>query len=141
MAMALKGPYSLALADIMVNASKKGVYILSRDGMNAHYIGRSDIDLQQRLKSFAGEGHGYNFFWFHYATTSWKAYQSELYWYRHFWPYLDNSMEPAAPSNIQRSPSRRLNQLYYPVHKVAKIRKRTTLPMPDSVKHFRQIPK
>ena len=56
--MTLKGPYPLALADIVVNAGKKGVYILSRDGKNAHYIGRSDCDLQQRLKSFAGEGHG-----------------------------------------------------------------------------------
>jgi hypothetical protein len=123
----------------MVSASKKGVYILSRDGMNAHYIGRSDSDLQQRLKSFSGEGHGYNYFWFHYAATSWKAYQSELYWYRHFWPYLDNSIEPEVPSNARVSPSGRLKQLHSSVHKIAKIRKGTALSVPDSVKHSRRI--
>jgi hypothetical protein len=137
--MTLKGPYSIALVDIMVNASRKGVYILSRDGRNAHYIGRSDKDLQQRLKSFEDEGHGYNYFWFHYTATSWKAYQSELYWYRHFWPYLDNSLEPLAPSNPRVSPSGRLNQLHYPPARSLRRKKGTALPVPDSVKHIRRI--
>lgn len=97
--MTLKGPYSLALVDIVVNANKKGVYVLSRDGKNAHYVGRSESDLKQRIKSLANNGHGYNYFWFHYATTSWEAYQSELHWFGHFWPYLDNSIEPAVQSN------------------------------------------
>lgn len=137
--MTLKGPYSIALADIMVDTSRKGVYILSRDGRNAHYIGRSDKDLKQRLKSFEGESHGYNYFWFHYAPTSWKAYLSELYWYRHFWPYLDNSIEPAAPSNARLSPSGRFNQLRYPPTRSLRRRKGTTLPVPDSAKPIRRI--
>ncbi len=107
--MTLKGPYSLALVNFIINANKKGVYVLSRDGKNAHYVGRSDKDLQQQLNLFANEGHGYNYFWFHYETTGWKAYQSELYWYRHFWPYLDNSIEPAVPANALRSQSGRLD--------------------------------
>ncbi len=101
----LKGPYSLALVDIIVAADKKGVYILSRDGKNAHYVGRSDNDLQQRIKLSANGGQGYNYFWFHYAATGWQAYHYELYWYRHFWPYLDNSIEPAVPANVLRSQS------------------------------------
>lgn len=137
--MTLKGPYSIGLVDIMVNASKKGVYILSRDGKNAHYIGRSDNDLQQRLKSLADDSRGYNYFWFHYTTTSWKAYQAELYWYRYFWPYLDNSIEPLAPSKPRVIPSSRLNQQHYPPTRSLRRKKGTSLTMPDSVKHSRRI--
>jgi hypothetical protein len=108
-AMTLKGPYSLALVNIMVTANKKGVYILSRDGRNAHYVGRSENDLQQQIKVSANEGQGYNYFWFHYATSGRQACQYELYWYRHFWPYLDKSIEPAPTANELRSPLSRLN--------------------------------
>jgi hypothetical protein len=108
--MTMKGPYLLAQVSIIVAANKKGVYVLSRDGKNAHYVGKSDNDLQQRIKSSTNEGQGYNYFWFHYTTTGWQAYQSELYWYRHFWPYLDNSIEPAPPAKALVTPSGHNNQ-------------------------------
>lgn len=97
--MILDGPFSLDFVSIFVSPGKIGVYVLSRDGKHGHYVGRSDRDLQQRIQTSAQEGQGYKYFWFKYADNVWQAYEYELHWYRRFWPYIDNEIEPAMPAN------------------------------------------
>src|SRR2546425_4092542 len=48
--MGLSGPYPLSKAhDYVDSGGWMGVYVLSRDGKERTYVGRSDADLSQRL--------------------------------------------------------------------------------------------
>jgi len=95
--MGLKGPYPLCEVSFRVQPASMGVYILSRNGTVASYVGRSDSDLQQRIVSSASEGR-YVAFWFDYATSPMDAYkyESELY---HKYDPPDNQAHPAVPPN------------------------------------------
>lgn len=75
-----------------------GAYILSRDGKNAHYVGRSDTDLGWRLRQSVAEGYGYRYFWFQYAPSPMQAYRLECNWYHEYGP-SDNTVHPAVPPN------------------------------------------
>ena len=93
----LIGPYPINNVDLYVRPSSPGVYILSRDGRTATYVGRSDVDVGARIKQSAREGYGYTYFWFEYASSPRDAYYKECKYYHRYNP-PDNTNHPAAPS-------------------------------------------
>lgn len=73
-----------------------GAYVLSTDGRNASYVGRSDSDLAGRLKSWIGQG--YSHFWAEYASSPKAAFDLECAW-GHAYIALNNLIHPARPQN------------------------------------------
>ena len=55
----MDGPFSTEDISEYVDSGYVGVYILSRDGRNVDYVGRSDSDIQGRLRQSISEGVGY----------------------------------------------------------------------------------
>lgn len=92
----MQGAFPTEDVDFCVGFESPGVYILSRDGVRADYIGRSDIDVGARIKSSSRQGTGYRFFWFEYATSPMRAYKMECEWFHRFGP-PDNAVHPAVP--------------------------------------------
>lgn len=92
----LEGLFNLEDVDSIIRKKSPGVYILSRDGRYAHYIGRSDNDLVDRIKSSAKEGIGYKYFWYEYASSPKEAYLKECEYYHEYNP-TDNTNHPAVP--------------------------------------------
>ena len=92
----LAGPFQLNEVALHVNGVSPGVYILSRDGRTAAYVGRSDTDVAGRIQGSAREGPGYVFFWFQWASSSQDAYRSECEYYHRYNP-PDNTVHPAVP--------------------------------------------
>jgi len=92
----LMGAYSIDSVDLYVSRASPGVYILSRDGRTAAYVGRSDTDVGSRIKQSAREGYGYSYFWFEYASSPRDAYLKECEYYHKYNP-LDNTNHPAVP--------------------------------------------
>jgi hypothetical protein len=92
----MKGPFPISGVVSYVMQNSKGAYILSRDGKIAHYIGRSDDDLQGRIQRSSTEGYGYKYFWFEDTTSPKRAYELECEWYHKYKP-TDNSVHPAVP--------------------------------------------
>ena len=89
----LAGPYSIRTTGAQLEAIP-GVYVLSRDGKTAAYVGRSDADLRSRmLQSAAG---AYRHFWFEYASSPRDAYLKECEYYHRYGP-PDNINHPAVP--------------------------------------------
>jgi len=93
--LGLQGPYPLSEASLRVLPASMGVYVLSRNGRAASYVGRSDSDLQQRIVSSASEAH-YVAFWFDYASSPMDAYKYECELYHEYDP-PDNEAHPAVP--------------------------------------------
>lgn len=92
----MQGPFSINNVSYYVKDGSTGAYILSRDGKIAHYVGRSDGDLRNRINRSSTEGYGYKYFWFEYATSLMSAYYLECKWYHKYGP-TDNSVHPAVP--------------------------------------------
>jgi len=92
----LMGPYPINSIDFYVTQVFPGVYILSRDGRTAAYVGRSDTDVANRIKQSAMGGCGYTSFWFEYATSSRDAYLKECEYYHKYNP-PDDTNHPATP--------------------------------------------
>jgi len=92
------GPYQLNTNNIpaVVTRTSAGVYILSRDGISANYVGRSDTNLAERLATWINQG--YSHFWFEYVTSQIQAFNGECNWY-HSYQNLDNTIHPARPTN------------------------------------------
>ena len=82
-------------------AKKPGAYILSRgkDAAGnpvAHYVGRSDDDVNRRLHEWERTGR-YQMFAFRNEDTSRRAYEVECIWWHELQP-ADNQIHPAAPA-------------------------------------------
>jgi len=96
--MALVGPLPVSQLALYVRATGPGVYVLSRDGRTAVYVGRSDTDIRGRLRHSATQA-GYTHFWFDYATSPMLAYKYECELYHTYNP-PDNLVHPAVPSGM-----------------------------------------
>lgn len=100
-ATTLNGPQDLdtATIDRIVKSISPGVYVLSKYGNYAHYVGRSDEDLRARLKQHVGTG--YNKFWYAYCTSPRDAFQQEcIRFHQHGGTAkLDNKVHPARPAH------------------------------------------
>lgn len=97
----MEGPYSLTLEviDKKVRKATIGNYALGKTEGGTfivQYVGRSDIDLNARLKDHIGF---YSEFKFSYASSAKEAYAKELRNYTDFGgsDSLDNEIEPAKP--------------------------------------------
>jgi hypothetical protein len=102
-------PYSLsALAtlsnekiDELVTQTKPGVYALDKTTSGAFkvsYVGRSDTDLNDRLKKWVGK---YSYFEFQYATSPKDAFEKECELWHDFGGSegrLDNEQHPERPN-------------------------------------------
>jgi hypothetical protein len=102
----MSGPYPLTAEaiDEYVAEGKIGNYALGVYGKNKlaiKYIGRSDTDLNKRLKEHIEEK-GYTCFKFSCAESTVQAYQKECLNYHDFIDAgfrLDNTIHPAKPKN------------------------------------------
>ena len=96
----LMGPYPLNRDTIakVVSQVSPGVYVHSRDGKAAHYVGRSDQDVRRRLLDHVGSG--YRSFWFAYASTPKGAFEQEctLFHRNGGEAGLDNLVHPQRPA-------------------------------------------
>lgn len=90
----IKGPVPISEVDTHITRSRAGVYILSRDGKVAHYIGQSNTDIARRIKSQRSKG--YSYFWYTYTPSAIKAYYIECIWYHTYNP-TDNVTHPSPP--------------------------------------------
>jgi hypothetical protein len=106
----MRGPYALNMrsVDDHVEKSRIGNYALGFLGdkgeFRIQYVGRSDADLNDRIKTHVGEesgtGHDYLFFKFSYAVSAKEAYEKECRNYHDFSQYtLDNEVHPDRPDN------------------------------------------
>ena len=94
--MGLSGPYPLSKVHDYVDPGYMGIYVLSRDGKEHTYVGRSDAGLSQRLVQSAAAG-DYSYFWFDYASSERDCYLKECALYHRYNP-PDNTVHPAVPS-------------------------------------------
>lgn len=92
----LLGPYPITLVDNYVTQDLPGVYILSRNGKTADYVGRSDANLSSRIKQSIKEGKGYTFFWFEYTNSIKEAFYKECEYYHKYNP-PENTIHPSSP--------------------------------------------
>jgi hypothetical protein len=92
----MEGPFRTDEVGPNVDSDYIGVYMLSRDGRHIHYVGRSDSDIQGRIRSSIAEGRGYRKFWFCYESSAMQAYKRECYLYHKYDP-PDNTVHPAVP--------------------------------------------
>lgn len=94
----LTGPYSLTAQNIDAQITKisPGNYALGTDGakFTVNYVGRSDEDLNNRLKSWVGS---YTHFKWGYASSPMAAFLKECENYHDFGIHGDNKVHPARP--------------------------------------------
>lgn len=99
----LQGPFSLDYVDYHVKYISSGVYIFCNGNNRATYVGRSDLDVGDRIKKSKNEGN-YSHFLFEYASSPRDAYLKECEYYHKYNP-PDNSYHPAVPAGtIWRCP-------------------------------------
>lgn len=97
----MSGPYPLDKATVdRTVAQAKGVYALGKNvsqvSMTANYVGRSDVDLNERLKQWV-DTRKYSSFMFKTVLTVKEAYERECELY-HALSDLDNEVHPAQPA-------------------------------------------
>ena len=103
--LGMDGPYDLdnETIDSKVTRTSAGNYALGKlneDGVFiVHYVGRSDGDVNARLKAWVGENANYKKFEFSYATSSKEAFEKECKNYHDFGgsEKLDNEIHPQRP--------------------------------------------
>jgi hypothetical protein len=91
----LSGPFLISGVQFSLLLASPGAYVLSRDGQTAHYVGRADRDLGERLRSSAKEGR-YAHVWYEYAGSPSAAYRLECRYYHEYSP-PDNLIHPSSP--------------------------------------------
>lgn len=82
--------------DAHVLLTSSGVYVLDRSatgGFTTHYVGRSDDDVNGRLKDWVGK---YKYFKFQYTSSAKAAFELECNVYHDMSP-VDNLAHPARP--------------------------------------------
>lgn len=101
----LNGPYQLSLEKIdrVVTKTLPGTYVLERkDSPNSfvvNYVGRSDDDINDRLKNWVGVK-GYKRFKFSYFDSPKAAFEKECEIYHDFGEdKLDNEIHPDCPND------------------------------------------
>lgn len=96
----MNGPYKFNFKNVtdIVSKISSGAYILSRNGNNAHYVGRSDTNIESRLESWLNEYHNYTHFWFEYTNSQLVAFEIECNLWHKYHP-IDNKIHPDRPVN------------------------------------------
>ena len=94
---------SLINIDRYIKSGSKGNYALGYKEGNAFYVcyvGRSDVDLNARLKDHIDENSDYVYFKFKYAATVEDAYKMECRNFHDF-PNKNNKSHPAKPKGYR----------------------------------------
>ena len=97
----LNGPYRLSSEKIdeVITKTSPGTYVLERkdssDSFIVNYVGRSDNDVNDRLKKWVGVK-GYKRFKFGYFDSAKAAFEKECVIYHDF-SGLDNDIHPQRP--------------------------------------------
>lgn len=98
------GPYELTSQKIgeVITRTSPGNYALgyvSDSTFYVLYVGRSDTDVNNRLKSWVGKSNRYKHFKFSYATSPKAAFEKECKNYHDFGgsEKLDNEQHPERP--------------------------------------------
>ena len=96
--VSLSGRFPLNSTEIdrRVRARIPGVYVLSRGGTRADYVGRSDTDLRSRLKDYLDSTYAY--FWYAEATSARDSFEKECNLFHDLKP-TDNAVHPRRPAN------------------------------------------
>lgn len=91
------GPITLSRQNIdkFIPPRAIGAYILSRGENIVNYVGRSDIDLNARLKQHLQPGQNIQL-WFEIKDSILDAYYLECEWFHKYMP-SDNTNHPATP--------------------------------------------
>jgi len=102
--LTMKGPYKLTTEKIdeVVTKTSAGNYALgcvSDSSFHFWYVGRSDDDVNKRLKAWVGKSARYTHFKFSYATSPKAAFEKECKNYHDFGgkEKLDNTKHPERP--------------------------------------------
>ena len=102
----MTGPYALSSdkIDQDIIKSSPGNYALGKDGEKSYmvyYVGRSDDDVNKRLKQWVGKKAKYTDFKFSYATSAKAAFEKECQNYHDFGgnTQLENEIHPQCPAN------------------------------------------
>ena len=96
----LRGPFALTATEVdrQVTSTSAGAYALDRSGRSGkfyvYYVGRSDVDINARLKAHVGN---YTRFMFEYRSSPKAAFEQECRLYHDFKP-SDNQAHPARPA-------------------------------------------
>lgn len=100
----MNGPYELANTAIERNVTQKsaGNYGLGKESDSTfyvNYVGRSDDDVRNRLKTWVGKKAAYTHFKFSYATSPKAAFEKECKNFHDFGgtSKLDNDVHPQRP--------------------------------------------
>ena len=101
----MQGPYLFTRGNVDYHISKThaGNYVLGIRNKNGNfdvrYVGRSDTDVNDRIKDHLQEG--YTYFMFCYASSPKDAFETECRQYHAFGgnTRLDNDVHPDRPSN------------------------------------------
>lgn len=93
----LTGFFPLEDVDSYVARTSPGIYIFSRDGKTAAYVGRSDDDVRIQIKKLICEDYGYTYCLVEYASSPKEAYIKECEYYHEYGP-PDNLHHPTAPT-------------------------------------------
>jgi len=97
------GYLSKEKVDEMISQKSAGVYVLDRireGGFHINYVGRSDDDVNERLKKWFGSK--YKWFRFDYASSPKNAFEKEcIIYHDNGGPEgkLDNEQHPDRPAN------------------------------------------
>lgn len=112
----MKGKFSLTAAEIdSVVSNATGAYVLVNSNNNAVYVGRSDEDLNRKLKEHLPENEkelcikrsDVTYFYFENTNDSRGAYLFECEWYHNYRPTC-NIAHPAKISSVWVCPVCRL---------------------------------
>lgn len=97
----MDGSYLLtnSIVDLFVSSTLHfGVYIITNSQNEVLYVGRSDTNLQRRIKDHIDEKSDYKNFYYEEATSEKDAYEKECYLWHKYTP-RDNKIHPDVPSN------------------------------------------
>ena len=99
----MKGSYLLmdSIVDIFVPSTiHYGVYVITNSQNTILYVGRSDTNLQRRIKEHIGEKIDYNKFYYEEASSKKEAYEKECYLWHQYYP-RDNDIHPDYPDDMR----------------------------------------
>jgi len=95
----LKGWEDISLIENFIDSNFIGVYALSRNGLNVHYVGRDYDELVKRIENDAERDDCYRFFAYEYSLTDAFAYKLECKYYHECNP-PDNNLHPSPPKGL-----------------------------------------
>jgi hypothetical protein len=78
---------------MFVSRKSPGVFILSRKGRTADFVGASTKDIGAKMREVAKPA-AYRYFWFAYTDTAEEALHLEMRWVHRFSP-TDNQAPPS----------------------------------------------